>query len=187
MRWPYCLVLLEAALGTGACLAQSQGRLAGIQDRPIAIRDNSNLCISLRIDKGISTGLSDLGHDFSIQLARAIAELHEKDGTLFLPGSNRDPRIITNDRDDNPLCQRDEYDIHITAAYIPRSDGKPFRFTYSIAQAKVSLSDTVERDLEGEWKTGQLERIGYDPLGDAISRDIRERARVIYSRIQPDG
>jgi len=165
----------DAGLGSAERLADA-----------IVLREKSNVCVSLRIDPRLRLRppTPDADHDSSMVFAGALDQLHEETGTSFLPGPRQHPRIVTNDRGTNPLCERDADDIHIHAAYLLRDDGTPFRFTYRIEQGQATLSGSAERDIEGEWRTGKRVKLGYAPLDDAIRDDLPERVRSIYSLIK---
>jgi hypothetical protein len=149
------------------------------------MRANSNLCVSLGVDQGIwpIEKAASADADFSLQLARALGALHQTAGSTLPREVNDRPRIVLNHRGDNPLCVRDEDDIHITAAYLPRANGKPFRFSFRIDQGHNTVSGVIDRDIEDEWRSGKLARIGRASLEDEISRDINERARFLYYTI----
>lgn len=181
-----------ALLASSGCVQAKPGDAGlGSAQRPadtIVLRDQSNVCVSLRIDPRLrlTPPTPNADHDSSVAFAGVLGWHDRRSGSMLLPAPGRYPRIVTNDGGNNPLCEPNADDIHITAAYLLRDDGTPFRFTYRIEQGQVTLSGSAERHIEEEWRTGKRVKLGYAPLDDAIRDDLSERVRSIYSLFKPE-
>jgi len=153
----------------------------------IRIREHSNICISVRVDRRLWTGPPhpSTDADYSGYLLTQLRLLHEEQGgSSTLPGPGRRSRFNNNSGGTNPSCRDVGEDIFVDVSYTPRTDGSPLIFTYRIQQGSVKKSGSVSRDIPDEWRRGVLLRFAkLEPISMAISDDIRIRASFIKGLI----
>lgn len=163
------------------------------QTNRIVMREHSNVCVSVQVDQRVwpIPKTEETDRALSGILASELRRLYEQQGrSSFVPnpgpgpGPRPEPRFASDARFDNPICRDVGQDIYIIASYIPRPDGTPFVFNYRIEQGGTVQSGTFSRDIQEEWRTGQLPVWAKtQPLQTAVADDLRDRAPILLEEI----
>jgi hypothetical protein len=195
--------LLATLLATGAILPsggkaeKATDNLLSSAEPPrhaIVIKEQSNVCVSVRVDPRFLPPQRSTGTNrewaLSGVLASAMARLYERQGgSLILPGGapggNLDPRFVANMAEGDAgsrLCDRRGDDIFLTVRYLPRPDGSPFRTEYRVEQGHRVRTGVLPRSPEIEARARRMTTSspGQDSFY-AIALDVRARADALIT------
>lgn len=189
MRLFYGLILLGSAFGANACLAQAESGSGVVRDTPIAIREDSNVCVSVHVDQRIwPRPLNDevartLSGGLAVELRRRYIATG---GSYAVPNSNPAERFVTNPYGQIASCEDRNTDILIDAQYRPRADGTPFIFEYRITQGEVQRQGTYEVNVPEEIQAGRIRDYNERRTNQAIiGEDLLHRAPWFFEQIEP--
>jgi len=181
------IFVASIALGVGASASAAEQDRARSAAPAIVIGAQSNVCVSVHVDQSIwPRPLSaDSARSLSGHLTTALWRLYlQRGGSGSLPGTRNEARFVADANGTNPYCRNRDTDVFVDLRYRPRPDGTPFVMEYRIGRGTLVRTDTIERNIAEEVRTGRIP--GFHTrrtVATIIVEDIRGRAPMIVDQM----
>jgi hypothetical protein len=95
----------------------------------IVVDEQSNICVSARIDRRLWGHPNDaqyFGNFSGHVMSELRRDYEQRGGSPYIPGTHNEARFLTNDNGANPKCQDRQVDVLVNVYYGARADGTPY-------------------------------------------------------------